>query len=320
MNVEKPQLSIVIPAYDEETNIEKLYHELFTVLNQLDMSWEIIISDDGSKDHTWEEILSLHQKDDRVKGVRLSRNFGHQYALFAGLSHAMGDGIISMDADLQHPPHVIPQLIQEWKKGNKIVNTKREDPEEFMFLKKVTSRLFCKIFSLLCGVKLQSGMADFRLMDRQVLDDILKFPEEGLFLRGLVQWVGYSNSIVTFLCQNRYSGLSKYTLRRMLRFAWTGLISFSIIPLRLGIIIGFVTSGIAFLFLVHAVYEKLFSDTTMPGWASAVSITSFLFGILFIMLGIVGEYIGRILTEVRARPRFLIREQVGIGYEGEEIA
>ena len=307
-----PDLSIVVPAYYEEGNLEKLYSELSMVLLSLKLTWEIIFSDDGSRDKTWQTIEALHQKDSRVRGIRLSRNFGHQYALFAGLAQAKGKAVISMDADLQHPPEVIPQMVDEWKKGSLIVYTIRLDQKNISFFKKTTSRLFYRILSFLSGVNLQSGMADFRLMDRQVVNSILQLREEGLFLRGLVQWVGYPTSSVKFQCRDRFRGVSQYTLKKMVRFAWTGITSFSIVPLRIGIFLGILTSLAAFGELTYVVYAKLFTTSVVPGWASAVSILSILFGILFILIGLLGEYIGRILIEVRRRPRFLISEQVGI--------
>jgi len=306
------QLSVVIPAYNEVGNIGRLYRELIKILPSLEMPWEIIFSDDGSKDETWEEISCLHEKESRVKGIRLSRNFGHQYALLAGLFHSSGEVVISMDADLQHPPNIIPKLIAEWRKGNKIVHTIRVDPKGISYFKKITSKLFYKTWAYLSGVEIGIGMADFRLLDRQVVDNILQFREEGLFLRGIVQWVGYRSSQIIFQCQDRLSGKSKYTFRKMFKFAITGITSFSVIPLRIGIIVGIITSFIAFAEIVYAMYSKFVLGTTVPGWASAVSILSFLFGILFILLGLIGEYVGRILVEVRRRPRFLISEVAGV--------
>lgn len=308
----KPQLSIAVPAYNEEGNLRKFYQELMKVLPSLGMSWEIIFSDDGSTDNTWKEIESLHKEDKRVKGIRLSRNFGHQYALFAGLSNVSGEAVISIDADLQHPPQLIPKLIEEWQKGNKIVHTIRLDPDNISIFKRATSKMFYKIFSFLSGVKIENGMADYRLLDRQVLGNILQFCEDGLFLRGIVQWVGYPSSKVKFLSHNRLSGNSKYTFKKMLKFAVTGITSFSIIPLRLGMIFGILTSMISFVLMFQAVYAKVFLDATVPGWATTITVLTFMFGILFILIGLVGEYIGRILIEVKSRPRFLISEQVGI--------
>ena len=305
-------LSLIIPAYNESENIIPLYEELMEELPKLDMDWEIIFADDGSTDNSWELIESLHARDDQVKGVRLSRNFGHQYALLAGLTNAEGDVVITMDGDLQHPVKMLSELVYEWKKGSQIVHTVRIDPPSTSFFKKFTSKLYYKLFSYLSGVQIERGMADFRLIDRQVVDDILRFGEEGLFFRGIVQWVGYRSTTIKYLSQERRRGHSKYSFRKMVKLAWNGISSFSIVPLRLGIFIGILTSLIAFAEIIYAVLIKIFTDSVVPGWASAISILSFLFGVLFILLGIVGEYIGRILIEVRQRPRYLVAEQIGL--------
>jgi dolichol-phosphate mannosyltransferase len=306
------RFGIVVPACDEQDNIASLYDELARVLASSGMEWEILFVDDGSTDGTWAVIESLHQRDERVKGIRLSRNFGHQYALLAGLRHVKGDAVISMDADLQHPPILIPALIDEWRKGNKIVNTIRLEPADVSVFKKLSSRLFYRVFSYLSGVRLEYGMADYRLLDRQVLADILDFREEGLFLRGIVQWVGYRSACLTYTCANRHSGETKYTFRKMIRLAWNGISSFSIVPLRIGVVIGFCASGIAFIGVLYAILGELFWQGTVPGWASSLAIISFLFSILFVLLGLLGEYLGRVLVEVRRRPRYLIAESTGI--------
>lgn len=304
-------LSIVVPAYNEQGNLHELCSRLHPILSTLGLAWEILFSDDGSKDATWEEIQQLNRENNCIRGVRLSRNYGHQYALFAGLQHARGKAVISMDADLQHPPELIPEMVNEWKRGNKIVKTVRLDAADSSAFKLFTSRLFYKVFSYLSGVELENGMADFRLLDRQVLNEVLQFGEEGLFLRGIVQWVGFPNSTLTFKCANRFSGTTKYTLRRMLRFAWHGVSSFSIVPLRLGVMIGLIASCISFLGVLYAIIAKLVDGHTVPGWASSLAIVSLLFGMLFLFLGILSEYIGRIVVQVRQRPRFLISETLG---------
>ncbi|MEE8104351.1 MAG: glycosyltransferase family 2 protein [Planctomycetota bacterium] len=309
----KPTVSIVVPAFSEAENVAVLHAEVKRAMESGEHTWELILVDDGSKDTTWQEITKLHAQDERVRGLRLSRNFGHQYALFAGLRSARGDAVISMDADLQHPPEVLSRLLDEWSGGAKLVHTVRTDPASTGAFKRLTSRLYYRLYSFLSGVKLESGMADFRLLDRQVLNHLLEFREEGLFLRGLVQWVGFESAKVHYVAQARRAGQSKYTARKMLRLAWTGITSFSVVPLRVGIGVGVITSGISFFGIVYAMYSHLSPDVeTVPGWASVVAILSFLFGILFILLGVIGVYVGRVLIEVRSRPRFLIAETLGM--------
>ena len=309
---ENPEVSIVVPAYNEEANLAELYSELLKVLSVFGVSWELIISDDGSTDRTWDAIVALHAKDKNVRGVRLSRNFGHQYALYAGLSLAAGQAVISMDADLQHPPGLIPILVGRWREGYKIVLTVRLASDNVPLWKQSSSRLFYRLLSFLSAVRIEEGVSDFRLLDRQVVATLRQCREGGLFLRGLVPWIGHSSCKVEYQPQKRFAGKTKYSFIKMLRFAWNGIVSFSIVPLRIGVVIGIFTSLIAFGGIVYAVYSKFISGTAVPGWASAVSIISFLFGVLFVLLGVMGEYIGRIFMEVRGRPRFVIDELVGI--------
>lgn len=304
-----PVLSIVVPAFNEQGNIRRLCSRLDAAVSPLVANWELVFIDDGSTDSTWTEIVDLSGEDARVRGVRLSRNFGHQNALIAGMSCAQGDAVITMDADLQHPPEVVPELIAEWRKGNKIVKTIRRDPQQLPLLKRLTSRLFYRVFSYLSGVEIPIGMADFRLLDRQVLQQILSFKEEELFLRGIVQWVGYRTSTVYFDCGDRFSGSTNYTWRRMVSLAWHGISSFSIVPLRIGILTGIGASTLAFLGVVYAMVLRWREGQAVSGWASSVAILSFLFAVLFLFLAVLAEYIGRILEEVRDRPRYIVSER-----------
>jgi polyisoprenyl-phosphate glycosyltransferase len=312
---ENPTLSIVIPAYFEQGNIDYLYKEIVKALGELNIKWELIIVDDGSTDKTWLEISQLNKMDKRVKGLRFCRNFGHQYSLFAGLNFAAGKAVVTMDADMQHPPDVIPRLLEEWNKGFKIVNTIRIYHSDTKLSKRITSDWFYKIFSYLSGVDLKAGMADFRLLDRQVVKEFLKLKENGLFLRALVQWLGFPSSNIEFTSGERLYGKTKYNFRRMIKFAWTGIISFSLKPLRIGIIFGILTSVFAFIQLFLALYDYFVLRETVPGWTSLIVITTFLFGVLFVLLGIIGEYVGRILVETRNRPRFIISDFLGFSNE-----
>jgi dolichol-phosphate mannosyltransferase len=302
-------ISIVIPAYNEERNLEVLYstvHDVMTSSGEND--WELVIVDDGSKDRTWDVLRSVSNSDVRVRGVRLSRNFGHQSALMAGLAAARGRAVIMMDADLQHPPALLPQLVRKWREGFQVVHAVRRDPPTTSWFKRTTSRLYYRVFAFMSGVEIEPGSADFCLLDRQVVDEVLKFEEEGLFLRGLVHWVGYATASVPFEAGERHAGASKYSLRKMLTLGWHGVSSFSLVPLRIGIAIGLLSSTFAFLSVGYAIVGWWIDDEIVPGWASSVVVSSFLFGVLFAFLAVLAEYVGRIAVEVRRRPRFLVRE------------
>ena len=302
-------ISIVIPAYNEERNLEVLYAHLREVLSAAaEDDFEVVFVDDGSSDTTWDTIATLSAGDVRARGVRLSRNFGHQSALMAGIAAARGQAVVMMDADLQHPPPVVPQLIRKWREGFQIVHAVRRDPPNVSWFKRKTSKLYYRLFSFMSGVAIEPGSADFCLLDRQVVDEVLKFEEEGLFLRGLVHWVGYATTSVPFECGERHAGKSKYSLRMMLTLGWHGVSSFSLVPLRIGIAIGLLSSTLAFLGTGYAIVGWWVDDAVVPGWASSVALTSFLFGVLFAFLAVLAEYVGRIVVEVRRRPRFLVRE------------
>jgi len=302
-------ISVVIPAYNEERNLQALYANLREVLGAAgEDDFEIVFVDDGSSDATWDTISALSSSDVRVRGVRLSRNFGHQSALMAGLAAARGQAVVMMDADLQHPPSLVPQLIRKWHEDFQIVHAIRRDPPNVSWFKRKTSKLYYRLFAFMSGVAIEPGSADFCLLDRQVVDEVLKFEEEGLFLRGLVHWVGYATTSVPFECGERHAGTSKYSLRKMMTLGWHGVSSFSLVPLRIGIAVGLLSSTFAFLGTAYAIVGWWVDDAVVPGWASSVAMTSFLFGVLFAFLAVLAEYVGRIVVEVRRRPRFLVRE------------
>ena len=308
---ESIEISVVVPAFNEEGNLGPLCDALVPVLDAAAARWEIILCDDGSTDATWARIGECATGDRRIRGVRLSRNFGHQYALVAGMSRARGAAVISMDADLQHPPAIVPALIEKWRGGARIVKTIREGTAYAGWFKRTSSRIYHRLFSWLSGVRLEAGTSDFRLLDRDVVVALLQFDEEGLFLRGMVEWVGYEQAVVRYTAATRFSGVSTFSLWKLVRFAWHGVTSFSIVPLRLGIALGLMASIVAFLSVAYAIVSKFVLGLAVPGWASSLAILSFLFGVLFVYLGILGEYIGRILVETRRRPRYLVSDTVG---------
>jgi dolichol-phosphate mannosyltransferase len=309
-----PVVSVVVPAFNEAGNIPLLYRRVAEVLQKMvSQRWELILVDDGSRDATWPVICGLAADDPKVRGVRLSRNFGHQYALLAGLEMAEGDAVITMDCDLQHPVEMLPVLFEKWRAGYKVVKTLRQDTCDIGWFKGWTSRSFYRLFSYLSGVRLQPGVADFRLMDRLALHELLRFNEEGLFLRGLTEWIGFSSCAIPYNAGERACGQSQYSLRKMVSLAWKGVSSFSIMPLRIGILIGLIGSLLSVLGVLYAFFGHFFGRRTVPGWASTLMVISLLFSLLFVYLGILGEYVGRIIIEVRRRPRFIVCETAGFG-------
>jgi dolichol-phosphate mannosyltransferase len=308
-----PLVSVVVPAFNEAENIPLLHLQVAAVLEKtVPGNWELVFVDDGSRDATWSVISKLAEEHPVVKGARLSRNFGHQYALMAGMEISRGNAVINMDCDLQHPVEMLPVLIEKWRAGFKVVKTMRQDDHTVGWFKRWTSRGFYRLFSYLSGVKLQPGMADFRLLDRQALNELMRFREEGLFLRGLVEWIGFPSCAIPYRPGERARGRSAYSLRKMVSLAWKGVSSFSILPLRIGIVLGLIGSLVSAAGVFYAFFGKIFGRGTVPGWASTLMVVSLLFSLLFVYLGILGEYISRIVVEVRRRPRFIVSDTAGM--------
>jgi dolichol-phosphate mannosyltransferase len=300
----------VIPVFNESGNIDALVDALTKELDRLGESSEIILVDDGSRDTTWSEISVAASANPRVHGVSLSRNFGHQNAIFAGLHFARGHAIITMDGDLQHPPSLIPRLVAEWQSGKKVVETARTDSEDTTAFKRTTSRWFYKVFSWLSGIPMTKGTSDFRLVDRQVVKAMTDMRDADLFLRGITYWVGYPRTTIPYQAGKRHSGTTKFSLAKMIRFAISSLLSFSSVPLRLGIWVGIATSLLAFGELVYIAVVFL-KGGSVPGWASTLTLMSFMFGILFILVGLLGRYMASIFEMLKNRPRFLVNETAG---------
>lgn len=300
------KLSIVIPAYNEEKNILPLYQEICRVLNNLE--FECIFVDDGSSDNTFNEIKKISEKDKRIKGISFSRNFGHQTALLAGLKESENEIVISMDADGQHPPEIIPKLTEEYEKGFDIVNTQRISTADAGFFKRLSSKWYYQLLNALTDVKIEKNSSDFRLMSRKAVDAFLQIDEKDRFTRGLIKWIGFKQSIIEFEAPKRMHGKSKYTLRKMLRFAFDGITSFSSKPLKFSMITGILSIFAGFIYSIY-ILIMYFSGNTTPGWASMMLVILILGGFQLLSIGIVGEYISRIFNEAKNRPHYFIKEK-----------
>jgi polyisoprenyl-phosphate glycosyltransferase len=309
------KISVVVPAHDEQGAIPQLVERLRSVLDAAAEEWEVVLVDDGSTDETWEQMRQASAADARVRSLRLSRNFGHQAALTAGLSVASGDGVVTMDSDLQHPPEAIPDLLAMAEQGYDVVYAVRVQREGEGWFKARASSGFYTLLNRLARMDLPQGAADFRFMSRRVVDALMAMPERHRFLRGMTRWVGYRQGVVSYESPARSSGASKYTLSRMLRFALTAIVSFSALPLRIASLLGFVASALGALYLVYVVAVRLFTDTVVPGWTSVVVAVLILGGAQLICLGIIGQYLGQMYDEVKGRPLFLIAEDTAPGGE-----
>jgi glycosyltransferase involved in cell wall biosynthesis len=301
-------ISIIIPAYNEAGNIRLITKKVSDQLNGIG-EYEIIFVDDGSTDSTLDEIKESMRGDSRIKLISFSRNFGHQKALKAGLDHAHGDCVISMDADLQHPPEMITRLIEKWKEGYDVVYTVRNDLQETGIFKRTTSNLFYKVLNSISDVNIPLGAADFRLLDRKVVDELKKFAENWLFIRGLVSWLGFNQTGIEYPVHTRRTGKSKYTLGKMMSFALEGITSFSILPLRISAVLGLIISFCAFLYTLYALLAKFYLHTAIPGWTSILISILFLGGMQLIFLGLIGEYLGKLFIESKKRPVYIIKEK-----------
>ncbi len=304
----KRLVSLVIPAYNEEENVDKLFREIVRSMDK-SYSYEILFVDDGSRDHTLEKIKSLRKKDRRVSYVSFTRNFGHQSALRAGLDFAKGDCVVLMDADLQHPPSMLPVMLEGWKDGYDIVDTKRLDDNKTASLwKRITAWGFYSMMRLLSDTKLEYGIADFRLLDRKVVDELKSFGESTFFLRGLVSWVGFERLVIPYKPRKRYAGKTKYSLKKMAAFAIDAITSFSLLPLRIAIFVGFFMSLLSGIYGIYAFYVWLFNNQVVAGWFSVLISVLFIGGIQLVILGIIGEYIGKIFIETKKRPKYILRD------------
>ncbi len=301
------KISIVVPAYNEEENLPEAAARIKEHL-PLDAEHELIFVDDGSRDGTLRVLRALRAADPSIHFISFSRNFGHQSALRAGLDYATGDCVISLDADLQHPPRLLPVLLGYWREGYDIVYTQRAEDEQLAWFKRTTSASFYRLMNGLSSVQFEPGTADYRLLDRRVVDVVRASPDVELFVRGFIHWTGFRQKKVAYVPDPRFRGQTKYTLRKMVKLALSGITSFSVRPLHLATVAGGVVSGAAFLYGLYALYVLLFTERAVPGWASVLLSVLFIGGLQLLVLGIIGEYIGRIFLQTKQRPAYLVRE------------
>jgi dolichol-phosphate mannosyltransferase len=303
---------VVVPLRNEEELLPELIDRLSQVLETLDGTWEVILVDDGSTDGTYGLAVEAHGRDPRFKVVRLSRGFGHQIALSAGLDLARGEAVVTMDGDLQHPPEVIPELVARWLSGDEIVYAvMTERPGEGRF-KDWTARLFYRLMARLADIEVPAGAGDFRLVDQRALEAVRAMRESNRYLRGMFSWVGFRQSGVPYVHPARTAGRTKYTGVKMLRLATDAVISFSSRPLRLSLNLGFVFSLASIAFGIAAAIGKLAGGFVVPGWTSIVVLVGVVGGIQLIVLGVIGEYISRIFDEVKRRPLYIVMRTHGI--------
>jgi polyisoprenyl-phosphate glycosyltransferase len=305
-------VSVVIPCFNEREGIQETHRRLSNVMNGLeDCRWEVLYVDDGSRDETLEVLRGIAAGDPAVRVVALSRNFGHQFAVTAGLAAALGDAVVIMDADLQDPPEVVIEMLARWREGYEVVYGVRTDREGETRFKLWTARVFYRLLRRLSETDMPVDSGDFRLLDRRVVDAIVAMPERDRFLRGMVSWVGFRQIGVPYRRAARHAGTTKYPLAKMLRFALDGIFSFSVKPLRLSTHLGFLSAGVALLAIFYALAMRVFTDRWVTGWTALIIAVLFVGGVQLISLGIIGEYVGRLYGEAKRRPLYLVREHLG---------
>lgn len=306
-------ISIVVPLYNEAENIEVLCGRIARALSLVDdLSYEVVLVDDGSRDKSWRTISELHDRDPRIHGLRLSRNFGHQAALTAGYDYAVGDAVITMDGDLQHPPEMLPAMIRRWRQGYDVVSMVREASEGESWFKKLSSAFFYRFMNALSDITIRNAVADFRLLDRRVVKRLNSMRERARFLRGLISWIGFKETEITYTASPRLGGTTKYSFRKMLRLAINAISSFSTVPLTIGFYTGLAIDVVCVFLMGYALYNKVYDHKDLSEWASTFMTMLALNGIQLTMLGVIGLYLGRVLQEVKRRPLYVVRSELGI--------
>ncbi|OBT14791.1 glycosyltransferase [Vibrio sp. UCD-FRSSP16_10] len=302
-------VSVVIPCFNESEVIDATVDELISVTNDIaNYAFELIFINDGSSDDTETKLLAHSKHYSNVRVLSFSRNFGHQQAVSAGLDASTGDAVVLIDADLQDPPAVIKDMIVKWEQGYDVVYGTRSSREGESWFKKVTAKSFYRLLNYLSEVEIPLDTGDFRLMDRQVVNHLIAMPEKSRFIRGMVSWIGFNQTAIEYERSARFAGESKYPLTKMIKFGLDGILSFSVKPLKLSIMMGFACSGVAMLMLIYSFYIRLMTDHWESGWTSLLVSILFIGGVQLISIGILGEYIARIYNESKDRPLYIIKE------------
>lgn len=302
-------ISIVVPVYNEEDNVQHFYEAIREVMEKTSYDFELVFVDDGSKDRSREILREMEEQDSRVQSIFLARNYGHQLALTCGLDHADGEAVIMMDGDMQHPPEFIPVLIKHWEDGYQVVQTIRKSTEGVSAFKKITSAAYYKVLNSLSEVHIQEGGADFRLMDRRVVLAFRRYREHGRFIRGMIGSMGYKQIRVEFVAPPRFAGVSKFSPKKMLHLAIDGIMAYSTLPLRFGLYMGAASLCLSILMIVWVLIDKLFFQDTVAGWATITAFILLFGGMQLMVMGVLGEYIGRITEEVKNRPLYLVSKE-----------
>lgn len=300
--------SVVVPLYNEEEVILETYKRLKSVMDSLNEPYEIIFVNDGSRDKTASMAYEICNKDNTIKLVDFARNFGHQTAITAGMDFSEGEAIVVIDADLQDPPELIPKMIEKWREGYDVVYGKRGERKGETFFKKLTAKVFYRFLRNMTDVDIPVDTGDFRLIDRKVCEALKLVNERNRYIRGIISWLGFKQIGVEFTREKRFAGETKYPLKKMLKFASDAITSFSYKPLKLASYFGTLLSFCSFIYLIVVIFMKLFTDHVQQGWTSIVAINLFFHGITLIILGIMGEYVGRIYDEAKGRPLYIVRQ------------
>ncbi len=302
----KKKVSIILCCYNEEEGISLMIDALEKVMASVDYDYEIIAVDDGSSDQTLQRIKDLTTTHPNLYFIEFSRNFGHQNALKAGLDFSRGDCLISLDADMQHPPELLPEMLKKWEEGYDVVYTSRMEDKDLSAMKRKTSKMFYKLLNALSDIELEQGAADFRLLDRKAANMIISLKENDLFMRGLVKWIGFKQYGIDYMPNKRVAGASKYTLKKMFRFALQGITSFSVRPLYIALYLGFFVAACSILYIPYIIYSLIYGHP-ISGWASLIATIAFLGGLQLCILGIIGIYIGKLFMQSKYRPNYIVR-------------